>query len=180
MNLNSIFIRCKQMRQYASIYLLQNYSTCSECPLHPSSGVHKPVTAASGTGHITYPGNNLPPACHAGLRLLPGYVIRPVPEAAVTVLCTPDDGCNEHPKHVEWFCSKWISAYCCILLALINIGINCYQYPGNSGGVRIIITRMSVRLSGSTADCEPWHHKMHHKIAIDLDSSTLSFPLKHL
>ena len=24
-----------------------------------------------------------------------------VPEAAVTVLCTPDDGCNGHPKHVE-------------------------------------------------------------------------------
>ena len=30
----------------------------------------------------------------------------PVPEAAVTVLCTPDDGCDGHPKHVEWFCSK--------------------------------------------------------------------------
>ena len=25
----------------------------------------------------------------------------PVPEAAVTVLCTPDDGCDRHPKHVE-------------------------------------------------------------------------------
>ena len=25
----------------------------------------------------------------------------PVPEAAVTVLCTPDDGCDGHPKHVE-------------------------------------------------------------------------------
>ena len=24
-----------------------------------------------------------------------------VPEAAVTVLCTPDDGCDGHPKHVE-------------------------------------------------------------------------------
>ena len=26
---------------------------------------------------------------------------RPLPEAAVTVLCTPDDGCGGHPKHVE-------------------------------------------------------------------------------
>jgi hypothetical protein len=27
---------------------------------HPSSGVHKTVTAASVTGHVTYQGNNLP------------------------------------------------------------------------------------------------------------------------
>ena len=27
-----------------------------------------------------------------------------VPEAVVTVLCTPDDGCVWHPKHVEWTC----------------------------------------------------------------------------
>jgi len=25
-----------------------------------------------------------------------------VPEAVVTVLCTPDDGCGWHPKHVKW------------------------------------------------------------------------------
>jgi len=28
--------------------------------------------------------------------------IWPVPEAVVTVLCTPDDGCGWHAKHVEW------------------------------------------------------------------------------
>ena len=28
----------------------------------------------------------------------------PVTEAVVTVLCTPDDGCVWHPKHVEWTC----------------------------------------------------------------------------
>ena len=39
------------MQQYAGIYLLQNHSTCFGCPSHPSSGVHKTVTAASGTGH---------------------------------------------------------------------------------------------------------------------------------
>jgi len=50
------------MQQYAGVYLLQNYSTCFECPSHPLSGVHKTVTGASGTGHIAYPGNNLPPA----------------------------------------------------------------------------------------------------------------------
>jgi hypothetical protein len=46
-----ILIRSDKMQQYAGIYLLQNYSTCFGCPSHPSSGVHKTVTAASGTGH---------------------------------------------------------------------------------------------------------------------------------
>jgi len=39
------------MLQYAGVYLLQNYSTCFGCLSHPSSGVHKTVIAASGTGH---------------------------------------------------------------------------------------------------------------------------------
>jgi hypothetical protein len=29
------------------------------------------------------------------------HILRPAPEAAVTVLCTPDDGCDGHSKHVE-------------------------------------------------------------------------------
>jgi hypothetical protein len=48
---NSILIRSNKMQRYAGFYLLQNYSTCFGCPSHPSSGVHKSVTAASGTGH---------------------------------------------------------------------------------------------------------------------------------
>jgi nitrite reductase/ring-hydroxylating ferredoxin subunit len=47
------------MQQYADIYLLQNHCTHFGCPSHPFSGGHKTVTAASGTGLITYPGNNL-------------------------------------------------------------------------------------------------------------------------
>jgi len=39
------------MQQYAGIYLLQVYSTCFGRTSHPSSGVQKTVTAASGTGH---------------------------------------------------------------------------------------------------------------------------------
>jgi len=57
----SILIRSNKMQQYAGIYLLQIYSTCFRCPSHPSSGVHKTLTAASGTGHITYQCNDLPP-----------------------------------------------------------------------------------------------------------------------
>ena len=47
----TILIRPNKVQQYAGIYLLQNHSTCFGCPSHPSSGVHKNVTAASGTGH---------------------------------------------------------------------------------------------------------------------------------
>jgi len=35
----------------SDLFLLQNHSTCSGCPLHPPSRVLKTVTAASGTGH---------------------------------------------------------------------------------------------------------------------------------
>jgi len=73
-----MLIKSNNMQQYAGIYLLQNYSTCFVCLSHPSSGVHKTVTAAFGTGHITYLSNNLPPAWpigHAGGRLLLRYVI---------------------------------------------------------------------------------------------------------
>ena len=62
------------MQEYVDVYLRQNYSTCFECPSHPSSGVHQIVTPASGTGHTTCQSNNLPPAWpklgHAGGRLL--------------------------------------------------------------------------------------------------------------
>ena len=51
MHHNSILIRSKKMQQYACIYLLQNSSTCFGCLSHPSSGVFKTVTAASGTSH---------------------------------------------------------------------------------------------------------------------------------
>ena len=46
-----ILIRSNKIQQYSRIYILQNYSTCFWCPSHPSSGVHKTVTAASGTGY---------------------------------------------------------------------------------------------------------------------------------
>jgi len=90
------------MQHYAGVYLLQNHSTCFGCTSHPSSGVHKIVTAASGTGYSIW-----------ATTFLQRGQIRPrwrkvvaVPEAVVTVLCTPDDGYDGRPKHVEWFCSK--------------------------------------------------------------------------
>jgi len=60
-NFHIILISSNKMQQYAGIYLLQNYSIWFVYPSHPSSGVHKSVTAASGTGNITYLGNRLLP-----------------------------------------------------------------------------------------------------------------------
>jgi len=77
------------MQQYAGVYLLQNYSTYFGCLSHPSSGVHQTVTAASGTGLI-----------RSRWRKVVALTLWHVPEAAVTVWCTPDDGCDRHPKHV--------------------------------------------------------------------------------
>ena len=42
----------------------------------------------------------------------------PVPEAVVTVLCTPDDGCVWHPKHVEWTCRIINRRFCVASLCL--------------------------------------------------------------
>ena len=95
------------MQQYTGIYLLQIYSTCFGCPSHPSSRVHKTVTGASGTGHS----NSATNFFQRGLisprwRKFVALLQWPVPEAPFTVLCTPDGGCDEHPKHVEQICSK--------------------------------------------------------------------------
>ena len=48
---DSVLIRSNKMQQYTGIYLLQVYSTYFGRPSRPSSGIQKPVTAASGTGH---------------------------------------------------------------------------------------------------------------------------------
>ena len=106
-NSTGILIRSIKIQQYRGIYLLQNHSTCFGCPSHSSPGVHKTVTAASGTGHSIWATTFL----LRGLirprgRKVVAQIIWPVPEAAGTVLCTPGIGCDRHPKHVKWFCSK--------------------------------------------------------------------------
>jgi len=58
---------------------------------HPSSGVLETVTAASGTGHNTGTATSLPIRPRWSEVAVP--VLWPVPEAAVTVSSTPDDGC---------------------------------------------------------------------------------------
>jgi len=94
------------MQQYAGIYLLQIYSACFGCPSHPSSGVHETVAAASGTGHCIWATTFLQRGHWLHWRKIVAQILWPIPEAAVRVLCTPDDGCVGNLKHVERFCSK--------------------------------------------------------------------------
>jgi len=90
---DSIFISSNEMQQYAGAYLLQNYSTCFGYLSHPSSGAHHTVTSASGTGHtvrgITFLQRDL---IRPRWRKVVALILWPVPEAAFTVWCTPDDG----------------------------------------------------------------------------------------
>jgi len=75
---------------------------------HPSSGVLKTVTAASGTGRNIGTATSLQrDQIGTGVPIWSRWrevavpILRPVPEAAVTVFSTPDDGCGGYPKHVQ-------------------------------------------------------------------------------
>jgi hypothetical protein len=100
--IDHVLMRSNKIQQYAGIYLLRIYSTCFGRPSRPSSGVQKTVTAASGTGHSNGATNFLCGLIRPRWRKVVAMLLLwPVPEAAVTVLCTPDDGCDGCPKHVE-------------------------------------------------------------------------------
>ena len=85
--------------QSSLFIILQVHSTCFGCHSHPSSGVHKTVTTASGIGHIFCAATSLQCGQARVLawphwREVAAQKMWPAPEAVVTVLCTPDDGCG--------------------------------------------------------------------------------------
>jgi len=49
---NILIIVHRDATQNSLFIILQVHSTCFGCQPHPSSGVHKTVTTAFGTGHI--------------------------------------------------------------------------------------------------------------------------------
>jgi len=104
---NVVICRLKksnEMQQYADIYLLLNYSTCFGRPSRSSSGVQKTVLTASGRDHTIWGAslfrrNQL--LIWSRLKKLSSQIGRSVPDAASTVLCTPDDERDGRPKYVE-------------------------------------------------------------------------------
>ena len=107
--------------QSSLLIILQGHSTCFGYQPHPSSGIHKTVTTASGTGHAVLC-SYIPPTWPRW-REVAAQKIWPVPEAVVTVVCTPDDGCGWHPKHVEWTC-RIINKLLCVASRWTIININ--------------------------------------------------------
>jgi len=177
----SILIIVHQDATQSSLFIiLQVHSTCFGCQPHPSSGVHKTATTASGTGHIFCAVLCIPDegrgwhpkhmewTCRIINRLLcvafhgtiiyifqnfsrnlvdklawprwrevTAQKIRPPPEDAVTVLCTPDDRCGWHPKHVEWTC-RIINRLLCVASrwTVINIFQNLIMRVISTNTVR--------------------------------------------
>jgi len=65
------------------------------------------VSGVNHTHHQEYTKLYLQPPVHVATLEGGSYTkVLPVPEALVTVLCTPDDGYGWHPKHIEWTCRK--------------------------------------------------------------------------
>jgi hypothetical protein len=171
----SILINVQRDVTQSSLFIiLQAHSTCFECQPHPSAGVHKTVTTASGTGpatslqrgqanlatleggsctnnvtsaggcsysfvyfwlttleggsctkNVTSTGGCSYSFVYSWLAMVEGGSCtkkRPVPEAVVTVLCIPDDGCGWHSKHVQWTC-RIINRLLCVASRWTTINI---------------------------------------------------------
>ena len=87
-----LIIAQRDATQNSLFIILQVHSTCFGCLTHPSSGVHRTVTTASGTGHIFCAAASFQRG-QASLATLEGGSCT-VPEAIVTVLCILDYGCG--------------------------------------------------------------------------------------
>jgi len=117
----SISIIVQRNATQSSLFIiLQVHSTCFGFQPHPSSGVHKTETTASGTGAATSLQRG---QVRSHRREVAAQKIWPVPEAVFTVLCSPDDGCGWHPKHVEWTC-RIINRLLCFASRWTIIDIN--------------------------------------------------------
>jgi len=111
----SILIVVQRDATQSSLFIiLQVHFTCFGCQPLPSSGVHK---TPSNVAKLAWP----------RWTELAAQKIRPVPEAVVTVLCTPDDRCCWHPKHVEWTC-RIINRLLCVASRWTIINIIEYHY----------------------------------------------------
>jgi len=121
-DLFTLIIVQRDSTQSCLFIILQVHSTYFGCQPHPSSGVHKTVTTASGTGHIFCAATSIQRG-QASCRK-----IWAVPAAVVTVLCIHDDGCDWHPEHVEWAC-RIINRLHCVASrwTVINIDQRCTE-----------------------------------------------------
>jgi len=64
--------------------------------------------------------------------------IWPLPEAVFTVLCTPDDECGWHPKHVEWTC-RIINGLLCVASRFTVINKEKARSNGRITGTKSVV-----------------------------------------
>jgi len=85
-------------------------------------------------------------------------VAAPVPEAIVTVLCTPDDGCGWHPKHVEWTC-RIINRLLCVAYrwTFINIDQSHSYAPANYADQLLVIFQRTLCLCSRLIKVNDWY-----------------------
>jgi len=107
--------------QSSLFIIMQVHSTCFGCQPHSSSGVHKFITSAAGT--VQLPPSNVASLAFPRWREVAAQKIWPVPEAVVTVMCTPDDGYGWHPKHVKWIINRLL----CVASGCTSINIDFFN-----------------------------------------------------
>jgi len=108
MHCKSSLKKSNKMQQDADIYLLLNYSTCFGRPSCLSSGVHKSVVAASGTGHTVWE------ASFFKRDQIRTYYLVTFEEA-----CSPDSmtctrGCNCGFLY-SWWWARWTPETCRVI-----------------------------------------------------------------
>ena len=117
-----VLIRSKKCNRYRYL-LLKTYSTCFGCLSIPSSGVHQTVTAASGTGHITYQDNDLLPTWPNQATLAEGRCSDTLYDLYHKLQLQSDELLMMGSIDTRNMQSKFAvinTCICCILLDLIN------------------------------------------------------------
>jgi len=110
-----------------SLFISGNCSTCFWWYLHPSSGAHTTVSTAAVICHTVIAICRYRGRVGTGLSVLwvayaTAVTVWQLPDAVDTVVCAPDDGWKNHPKHAEQFpdINKLFNvASCCIYIGIL-------------------------------------------------------------
>jgi hypothetical protein len=162
----------------SSLYFisLQDLSTDFGCSLHPSSGVFKTACATTGTSHSVV-GKFRDEVVVSILWL--------VLVVAHAVLSTPDDGCKEHPKHVERSCSeikyrlqtapsRWKLIYIRLVMhGTMNVNLHCNLSSHREHECRQMFLRQKTLANSIKAPGTPislFTHRLQLKFIIKLDT----------
>jgi len=108
--------------QSSLFIILQVHSTCFGSQAHPSLNTQN---CNYSLWYWSYFLCSYLPPMWPSLAMLEGGSCT-ITEVVVTVLCTPDDGCGWHPKHVEWTC-RIVNRLLCVAShwTIINMHTGC-------------------------------------------------------